>query len=167
MVEGRDAVDSHSVYQRHIPQYATVRWCSLGKREGSTLKILCDPTLTAPLFCGWKHSVNGPDLKTLPSKKTVLKGRFPLSPFAGLFPFQSSFASLVAHTDEVMQHDAQIHTFWKKFSGESISSYSSDASAKYVPLLTCASSLYLSLMLLQPAKFYLLCCKWTSFSCAW
>jgi len=117
-------------------------------------------------FCGWKCCVNSPDLKTFPFKKTILKGRFPLSPFSGLLPLQSSCVSLVAHTDEIMHSDAEIYIFWM-ISGESFSSSSVNASAKYVPLLICASSLYLSLMLLQPAKFYLFFCGWVCFWCMW
>lgn len=69
-----------------------------------------DKALGLETLCKW------PTFEDL-SKKLVLKVKFSLRPFTEHLPFQSSFTSLVAHTSEFMQHDAEFHTCWKKFSG--------------------------------------------------
>lgn len=63
----------------------------------------------------------------------------------------------------MMRHHVHIYAFGK-LSDESIFSYSSDASAKYVLLLIRASSLYLSLTWLQPAQSPPFGHGWASFS---
>lgn len=62
VVEVRDVVGSPCTGV--VLQCVTVGWCGPVRREGSTLKILCGPTLTKPW--GWKHWANGPRLKTFP-----------------------------------------------------------------------------------------------------
>lgn len=92
LVVGRDVVGSHSGHRR--------------------CPVVCHSEMEQPWEKARVHPKNPPwpctdnasayvagsiDLKTFPSKKITLKGRFPPSPFAGLLPFQST-GSVWVHT---------------------------------------------------------------------